>query len=114
MKFDGTTFHAPAQDETPGLVADVARTIRSLDVYNPGAATAYLQIFDASDADDVVPGTTEPRWVLPVPAGGGNAPAYPTPLGFDYGIVVAATSTPDGAGSPASALTLSIQHGRVM
>lgn len=114
MKFSGTTYHNPELDETPALVADVARTIRSLDAYNPGSATAYLQIFDASDSDDVVPGTTEPRWVLPVPAGGGNAPTYPTPLGFDYGIVVAATSTPDGAGAPASALTLSIQHGRVL
>jgi hypothetical protein len=114
MKFHGTTFHNPSQDETPALVADAARAIWSADVYNPGNATAYLQIFDASDPDDVVLGSTEPRWVLPVPAGGGNAPAYPTPLGFDYGIVVAATSTPDGAGAPASALVLSIQHGRVM
>lgn len=109
----GTTYHNPAADETVVLVATGDRNVFAVDAYNgAGAADAYLQMFDAAKAADVALGTTAPRWVLPVPAGGGNAPGYHQPIPFDSGLVVAVTSTPDGAGAPGTPVVLSIRHGR--
>lgn len=109
----GTTYHDPAADETPILVATGDRNVFSVDAYNgQGATDAYLQMFDAAAAADVTLGVTAPRWVLPVPALGGNAPAYQVPIPFDLGLVVAVTSTPGGAGAPGTPIVLSIRHGR--
>jgi len=109
----GTTYHNPAADESLVLVATGDRNVFAIDAYNgQGATDAYLQMFDAAAVASVTLGTTEPRWVLPVPATGGNAPVYHQPLPFDSGIVVAVTSTPDGAGAPGAPIVLSIRHGR--
>ena len=113
MKFDGQTHHDPAATNTKVLLGDGARYLHAVDAYNgAGAAGAFVQFFDAADVDDVVLGTTAPHWALPVPKGGGNAPIYPTPIGFELGIVVAVTSTVGGAGAPGTPLVLSVRHGR--
>ncbi len=109
----GTTYHNPEADETVVLVSAGDRNVFAIDAYNgAGAADAYVQMFDAAKVADVALGTTVPRWVLPVPAGGGHAPIYTQPLPFDAGLVVAVTSTPDGNGAPNAPIVLSIRHGR--
>lgn len=114
MTHEGMTHHDPAADETLVLVAAGARGIDAIDAYNgAGAADAYVQMFDAVKVADVNLGTTVPRWVLPVPAGGGNAPVYEEPIPFDLGLVVAVTSTAGGNGAPGSPVVLSIRHGRI-
>lgn len=111
MQFSGLKYHNPAAAETPVLVAAGPRGISALDAYNgAGAADAYVQLFDADSADTVVLGETVPTWVVCVPASGGNASTWPSPLPFANGLVVAVTDSPAGSSAPAATIVLSILH----
>ena len=113
MLFDGLTHHDPAATNTKVLLAAGPRLLHAVDAYNgAGAADAFVQLFDAASTAEVNLGTTVPRWVLPVPKGGGNAPVYTAPVPFEAGLVVAVTSTASGGAAPATPIVLSIRHGR--
>lgn len=83
----------------PVLIKSGTAELIYLQVENPGATRAYINIFDAASVDDVTIGETEPTLSLMVPAGG----AYDTPelvLQHENGIVLAATSSFDGSEEP--------------
>jgi hypothetical protein len=65
-----------------------------LDVWNPNASMAYLQVFDATVAH-VALGATVPTYIFPIPPVGGWSDA----LNFHHAnaITIAATTTPTGA-----------------
>lgn len=66
-----------------------------------GSNDAYLQFFDEFNPDAVKLGQTKPDFTLWLPAGGGLADPWVPPAGFRRGLVIAATSTRDGAAAPA-------------
>lgn len=88
-------------------VAAVANACRvfNLQIWNPGAATAYVQFFDALSADVTV-GSTVPTRVRSVPAGGGIDTGYFAPLRFNAALTIAATTTPTGSTAPGTALVI--------
>lgn len=113
MLFDGLTHHDPAATNTKVLLAAGPRLLHAVDAYNgAGAADAFVQLFDAANTAQVTLGSTVPRWVLPVPKGGGNAPVYTEPLPFEHGLVLAVTSTASGSSAPGTPIVLSVRHGR--
>lgn len=70
--------------------------------FNPdAAAVAYVQFFDALAAN-VTLGTTVPKFVLPLPAGGGIDGANYVPKKFSYAITYAVTAGPGNNVAPAS------------
>jgi hypothetical protein len=60
-------------------------------LYNLSAGVRYVKIYDGLAADVVV-GTTTPKLVLPLPAGGGANQILPLGIDFETGITVAATT----------------------
>jgi hypothetical protein len=66
--------------------------------FNPGLAVCFIQLFDALVAD-VILGTTLPKFVIPLPPGGGiDGPNGPHVFGT--AITIAVTATIPGAGVP--------------
>lgn len=73
-----------------------------------GVADAYLHLYDEYQADAVIVGSTTPKQTFWVPAGMGLDDPWIPPIEFDRGIVVAATSSRDGAGAPDHALLVNL------
>lgn len=82
-------------------------------IFNPGTALAYLQIFD-SPAAFVVLGTTTPKMSIALPsnpnAAIGDDVNFAIPIGFTTGISIAATSTPTGSMAPGTALVTNLYY----
>lgn len=95
------TYSKLDADETKvAAVTAKNRQIVGLTCFNPGAALAYLQFFDAVSGDVTI-GTTAPYFVIPLPAGGGiDGPCGPRQ--FSNAITFAVTATATGSGAPAS------------
>ncbi len=66
-------------------------------LFNSNAVTAYLQIFDVKSADEVIVGTTRPTLSLGIPAGSAANLSADGIRDLLKGLVVAATTTSDGA-----------------
>lgn len=69
--------------------------------FNPNAAAAYIQVYNATSA---TPGTTTPTYVIALP---GNAAAnieMANGIAHSTGIMVTATTTPTGGTAPTSSL----------
>ena len=79
-----------------------------LEVRNPNAAEAWLQLFDHA-APTV--GTTTPVLSFYVPASGGNDKMFTVPIEFATAIKYACTTTPTGAVGPAVGLTVNAAYG---
>jgi len=103
---DVVTF--TALSSTPRLVKASRGLLTGVNVQNPNNADVFLQWFDA--ADDVVVGTTTPKFFQVVPAHGAldGPPCAPPGIGFAAAISVAATTTPTGAVAPGVALPISV------
>lgn len=110
--YTGTLYHNPTAGATLVQLGAGPRAVHMLDAYNGGSADAYVQMFAASSTQAVTLGTTVPTWVIPVPKGGGNNPAFTQPLAFNSGLVIAVTTTPGGSVAPAVPIVLSVHHTR--
>lgn len=113
VSVDGSTI-APATPVRIGSLTNVAqtvvgsaRTLDSLHIFNPSAATAYVQIYDTAGA--VIVGTTTPTWSIGIPAGQAVA-MTDLNLSFANAIKVAATTTATGGSAPATALEANFGH----
>lgn len=86
-----------------------ATDVEYFNVYNPDAALAYLQLYDALAANVTV-GTTTPTHSIPVPAGA----IYDVPLlqamQFDVGLTIAMTTTPGGAIAPGTGAVVNARY----
>lgn len=96
-----------------GTVVDAVpyeATIVSVDFFNPGSAPTYVQFFDRKAAD-VVLGTTVPRDVFYLPAGGGKD-AYLGEIAETHRVAVsiAATTTPHGSTAPVVPVFAKVYH----
>lgn len=79
-----------------------------VEVRNPNAAAAYLQLFDAASP---TPGVTTPVLSLYVPGDGGMDKMFTVPIEFAVAIKYACTTTPAGAVGPAVGLTVNAAYG---
>lgn len=76
---------------------------------NPNATLVFIQFFDVAAAASVTVGTTAPAFWIAVPAFGGAVDTSPL-IGYTFknGVVVAATTTPTGSGTPTSTCAITI------
>lgn len=101
------SFAAPHFRASAGVAVETIKASAGqlclLEVRNPNAAEAWLQIFD--DASPTV-GTTVPALSFYVPASGGNDKMFTVPIEFATAIKYAVTTTPTGSGAPAVGLVV--------
>jgi len=88
-----------------------AHNVYSWNFVNTGASVAYVQVFD-SVAASVTLGTTIPKQVLWVPAGGAWEEKFTNEakMSFTSGIAVAATTTTTGSTAPATGILANISY----
>lgn len=81
------------------LVGAAWRRVHYANVQNANAAAVFIQFFNAATAGAVTLGTTVPIFWLAVPSGGILDTGFLaiSPGAFPAGVVVAATTTPNGA-----------------
>jgi hypothetical protein len=85
-------------------------TLWGWDLFNGAAATTWLQVFDALAADVTI-GTTPPKFAFPIAAAASLFRDYGVfGIGFQTGIVVAATTTSTGSTAPLTGLTAMIYY----
>ena len=91
---------------TPVAVKGSAGSLFGVDFTNTGISAAYVQIFNAATAGAVTLGTTVPKLVFWVPAGGAWEEKFCAggEIAFSAGIVVAATTTPTGSTAPSTGI----------
>lgn len=100
-------------DNTAQAVKTTAGRIHALEVSNPNAVDAYLQLFNAA-AGDVTVGTTTPTLSLFVPAGDGTLDGAMDKewgdegLDFQTAITYACATTATGSGDPATGLVVNL------
>lgn len=95
------------------VVAMTARPapLRSLHVFNPSNAAAYVQLFDALTTG-VTLGTTVPTLAFGVASGVHQSiPLPPEGINFRVGIALAGTTTGTGSSAPSSALVVAASYG---
>lgn len=98
-----------AVSNVPAIARNSAVSVTWLHVANElGVADAYLHLYDEYLADAVIVGQSTPRQTFWVPAGMGLDDPWIPPIEFDRGVVVAATSSRDGAGAPDHALLVNL------
>jgi hypothetical protein len=95
----------PSLTNNPELVSQKKGSLQWYACDNPNGSAAWIQVFDASATTGITPGTTPPKFFLPVPAGAYSAVV---PANVLNGIVIAATTTPTGGTAPSTALSCSI------
>jgi hypothetical protein len=97
---------------TKVLVKSGAVDIRGITVYNPGMATAFLQLFDAAQTADVTLGSTAFDEMFMIPAGSQIViePENKIYNSFALGLVYAATDTATGSNAPAVALNMVLKY----
>ncbi|MEM4413044.1 MAG: hypothetical protein QXD59_02080 [Candidatus Caldarchaeum sp.] len=81
---------------TPIEVSGVGCHIVCIELTNPGASLAYLQVFNRR-ASGVTLGTTAPDFVASAVAGGNKTVTFPVPARFKNGVTIACTTTPTGS-----------------
>lgn len=101
----GDPYSNPALSGTKVAAVTNPCKIFNLQIFNPGAAVAYVQFFDAASGDVTVGSTTATR-LRSVPPGGGIDTAYFAPMRFNTALTIAATTTPTGSSAPGTALVI--------
>lgn len=106
----GDTLFDPDGDNTAQVVKAGGGTLWVLEVSNPNAEDAYLQLYDLA-AGDVTVGTTTPKQSYLVPAGDGTRDGafdrvFPIGMLFRTAITYACTTTPTGNGDPTTGLVV--------
>lgn len=86
-------------------------TVLGWSFVNKGGAEAYVQVFDSAAAN-VTLGTTTPKLVVWIPAGGAWEEKFTgeTKVGFYTAISLAATTTATGSSAPGTALIANIEY----
>lgn len=79
------------------LVRGQPTSISSIMLHNEGAATRYIQMFDAAAVADVTLGTTAPSVSFVMTTDTNLSVTFEHPLDFGTGLVIAATTTARGA-----------------
>lgn len=105
-----STLFDGSGDNTAQALKTAAGRLYFLEVSNPTAADAYIQLFDLATASVTV-GTTAPKLSLFVPAGDGTLDGamdkvWEIGLHFATAITYACTTTPTGGTGPATALVV--------
>ena len=103
-----TPFFDADADNSAQTMKGSAGQLHLLEVQNPNAAAAYLQLFDHA-APTV--GTTVPVLSFIIPANGSMDKMFTTPIDFATAITYACTTTPTGNGDPAVGLVLNAAFG---
>lgn len=103
--------NTPVDVNTAGLETI---SLTYIDCFNTNSDPVYVQFFNVASPDDVVLGTTTPRFSWPIPAGGGHdLPKDKTQaVDFGRGCVIAATTTPSGSTAPATGVNVNIFYTR--
>ena len=101
-------------DNTAQVVKAAAGKLYGLEVSNPNATDAWIQLFDVA-AGSVTVGTTTPNQSYLVPAGngvdyGGMDKDFTIPINFVTAITYACTTTPTGAGNPTIGLIVNARY----
>lgn len=101
-------------DNTPQQVKASAGAIYAIEVSNPNAADAYLQLFDVANGSITV-GTTAPNLSFLVPAGDGTKDGamdkiFTIPIKFGTAVNYACTTTATGNGDPSTGLIVNILY----
>jgi hypothetical protein len=100
------TFVA-AQSTTVTLIKAGNTRLDAYSLYNPGAAAAFLQFFNAKQISDVTLGTTVPVMAIEVPSTGTVSLAG-IKAAFLLGMCIAATTTATGNSAPATAMVVNL------
>lgn len=108
MNFPGNPFFDAAATATATAMSIPAKMLYSVELSNPNAADAFLQLFDLAVAD-VTLGSTTPTLSFFIPAGDGTLDAamdksWPAGVIFNKAITYAVTTTPAGNTAPSTAL----------
>lgn len=82
---------------TAVLVRTGTTRVLTYNLFNPNTSVAFLQFFNAASVGAVTLGTTAPTDWLAVPAGGVVDGAWMYSPQYSAGLVIAATTTPNGA-----------------
>lgn len=95
---------------TAQVIKAAAGKLYALEISNPNAADAWIQLFDVA-AGSVVVGTTTPNLSFLVPAGngvddGGMDKCFVIPANFTTAITYACTTTATGNGDPTTGLVV--------
>ena len=94
----GKLFQFNLTDTTVKLVQAGSTLMYLVNVHNPDAAAAHLQLFNAAAIADVTLGTTVPDLSLQIPIGVDTVfPPDGRPWAFDKGLCIAASVEPQGA-----------------
>lgn len=107
----GTTpfQNAAVTNAAVAVKPSAAGNLYGYNISNPTAVLVYLQFFDVATAGAVTVGTTAPKFWLGVPANSGVTDGWGgVPVSFANGMIIAATTTPTGAGAPTTALPVSL------
>lgn len=102
-----TPASIPFLTATPVEITASAGTLCGYMVFNPNAAPAYIQVFDALAAD-VVLGTTVSNYFLSIPESSAANMALNPGITHNTAITVAATDAPDGNNGPPIPLNVSL------
>lgn len=92
-------------DNTAQALSARSGQLHYLEVQNPNAADAFIQLFDAAAADVTV-GTTTPKLSLFVPANGAMDKYWNDPIDFNTAITYACTTTAIGSTDPTTGLVI--------
>lgn len=107
---DSTPYCNTAVGTAKYQVGSGGRVLTDYFIENPDeAAKAYLQFFDAASVGAVTLGTTAPKWSIGL-AAGEAANLSGLALTFPLGLVIAATSTPNGSGAPSTPMVVNLGH----
>lgn len=106
----GFPWRLAALGVSPKVVTPQTAELTGLHAQNPNAAEAFLHFFDATDADEVVVGTSVPHVSFWVPGLGSYDLEGGVVVPFKYGIVAAATTTLAGSTGPATGLLVNALH----
>lgn len=104
----GTPYFDGSVSGTVETINGAPGYLYALEVQNPNAAAAYLQMFDHANP---TLGTTAPVQSFLIPASGAMDKIFPVPMGFTNAIKYAATTTATGAVGPVLDLVLNAVYG---
>ena len=104
-----STYSNLALSSAPVAVKASPATLLTIDLYNPGTADAFVQMFNASVAN-VTLGTSVPNLSYWVPAGQRVQLTFAGGAGWTTALTIAATATDNGAGAPISALVVNATY----
>jgi len=96
-------------DNTAQQLKATGGNLYKVDVYNSNGTAAFVQMFDAVTGSVTV-GTTTPKYVFFIPAGGAASMDLVVPVSFSTAITYACTTTPTGNGDPTAGLTCSFGY----